>query len=357
MQHLADSLPLPSPTQGPISICITTVRGLAPSAKNIHRAFRDTGRHIARIDGPRRDTVRSEWSMYTRRYKTIIDESDVAAGKLAAVINVYLALQENTQESQEANMTTELLTLQSEFDGYHYIFSGPCANLRNDVEACYLKLTDLKSDTSVNARASLLNAPSDAKVACSQAFSENRGQSETTVQGSAPATTTPKGMWDLFTERLPTFYTTTSPQSPPAVENANLTPAQAAAVGIFAQAAPSHIHVQQRQHMPVTTGYARSQTQVSSILDKPHTDVVIASMKDIMLSLATQAPQLDVFRELTLHLKNEIKAYLQALQSANAFPTLDIRKNPPTELILISPNVRLDICVPSIIQLVHHQSV
>ncbi|KAJ8455791.1 hypothetical protein ONZ51_g12336 [Trametes cubensis] len=296
MQHLADSLPLPSPTQGPISICITTVRGLAPSAKNIHRAFRDTGRHIARINGPRRDTVRSEWSMYTRRYKTIIDESDVAAGKLAAVIN-----------------------------GASTYANGPCANLRNDVEACYLKLTDLKSDTSVNARASLLNAPSDAKVACSQAFSENRGQSETTVQGSAPATTTPKGMWDLFTERLPTFYTMTSPQSPPAVENANLTPAQAAAVGIFAQAAPSHIHVQQRQHMPVTTGYARSQTQVSSILDKPHTDVVIASMKDIMLSLATQAPQLDVFRELTLHLKNEIKAYLQALQSANAFPTLDKR--------------------------------
>ncbi|KAJ8454417.1 hypothetical protein ONZ51_g13033 [Trametes cubensis] len=244
------------------------------------------------------------------RYKTIIDESDVAAGKLAAVIN---------GASTYAN--------RQELDGYHYIFSGPCANLRNDVEACYLKLTDLKSDTSVNARASLLNAPSDAKVACSQAFSENRGQSETTVQGSAPATTTPKGMWGLFTERLPTFHATSSPQSPPAVENANLTPAQAAAVGIFAQAALSHndIHVQQRQHMPVTTGYARSQTQVSPILDKPHTDVVIASMKDIMLSLATQAPQLDVFRELTLHLKNEIKAYLQALQSANAFPTLDKR--------------------------------
>ncbi|KAI0330787.1 hypothetical protein GY45DRAFT_1361278 [Cubamyces sp. BRFM 1775] len=333
-QHPAELRPPSSPTQGPIAKCITTVRNLALSTKTLHRAFRDAGRHIARINDPRRATFQAEWSTVTRRYKSFIDDSDIAAGKLAAIINIYLALQGNTHETQEASVSTELLTLQSasivfiacqqELENCNYIFSGPCANLRNDIETFFLKLVGRKVDTQDDETASPLNSPLDARIAPLPAPQES--QPEPAGQGSASAKPTPSRMWSLLTDRLPALNATLLSSRSPAAAESTLTAAQAAAVGHFARATGGHTQVQQqRRHVEEATGPAQSQAQAPTISDKPLVDVVIASMKDIMLSLATQSPQLDVFRELTLHLKNEIRAYLQALQSAKAFPTADKR--------------------------------
>ncbi|KAH9887915.1 hypothetical protein C8Q73DRAFT_711166 [Cubamyces lactineus] len=310
--------PPPSPTQGPIATCIDTLRELAPSAKTLHRAFRDAGRHLARIDDPRRDALKSEWSTLTKRYKSLIDDSDVAAGKLAAVLNVYLALQGNTREGQEDSMIAELSTLQSELDSYHFVFSGPCANLKNNVETFYLKLVDPTGSRRDHERASL-STPSIETQGESMPQSQGN-EPEPIVPGGVPANPTPRKMWGLLTERLPTFYATPSPRSPPAAEN-TMTLAQATAVNVFAQAGQGHTHVQHRQHLDGVTSPVRSSAQDLPASQKPVVDIVIASIKDIMLSLGRQGPQLDVFRELTLHVKNEIRAYLQVLQSASAFPT------------------------------------
>ncbi|KAI0324387.1 hypothetical protein GY45DRAFT_383603 [Cubamyces sp. BRFM 1775] len=322
MQTYSSRRPLSSPTQGPIATCISTLRELAPGAKVLHRALRDASRHIARIDDPRRDTLKSEWSTYTKRYKSIVDDTDVAAGKLAAVINVYLALQANTREGQEASMITELSTLQSELDGYNYVFSGPCANLRSNVETFYLKLVDPTGDRREHERAALFTAPLD--IHSENTSQPQESQPEPLVQGGVPANSTPRRMWGLLTERLPTFYATPSLQSPTTVEN-SLTHAQATAVNVFAQAGQDHTHILHRQHTDGATSPIHSSTRTLVASEKPVVDVVIASIKDILLSLGTQGPQLGVFRELTLHLKNEIKAYLQVLQSANAFPTPEKR--------------------------------
>ncbi|KAJ8463343.1 hypothetical protein ONZ51_g10319 [Trametes cubensis] len=341
--------PPPSPTQGLIATCIDTLQELAPSAKILHRAFRDAGRHLARIDDPRRDALKSEWTTLTKRYKSIIDDSDVAAGKLAAVLNVYIALQGNTREGQEASMITELSTLQTvdiELDSYHYVFSGPCASLRNNVETFYLKLVDPTGSRRDHERASLSTPPLERKSESMPQVQES--QPEPIVQGGVPANPAPRKMWGLLTERLPAFYATPSPQSPPAADHENtLTPAQATAVSVFKQASQGHIHVQHRRHLDGATLLARSSTQTQLASEKPVVDIVIASLKDIMLSLGKQSPELDVFRELTLHvgvhpricvqhildsiytvnvqLKNEIKAYLQVLQSASAYPTPEKR--------------------------------
>ncbi|KAJ8456756.1 hypothetical protein ONZ51_g11935 [Trametes cubensis] len=312
MQTHANKGSASSPTQALIAKCNDTLSSLAPSAKHLHRAFRDVSRQVARIDDPRRDVLKSEWSASTKQYKGVIDESDVFAGKLAALIKVYLALQGNVQEGQECLV---------ELNGYNYDFGASCTTLKGNVEVFYLKLVDPTGNRRENERA--LQAEMFSRAQSESPPQETR-QPEAAISSVAYVSQFLWRMWDLLIERLPTLYATTTAQTALDVENRNtLAPAQTTALNSLAQAGTSDVHVRQRGGGNPEFTHSHTATPLTS--DKPVHDIVATSIKEIMLSLGRQASQFDVFRGLTFHLKNEINSYLQALQSANAIPTAEKR--------------------------------
>ncbi|KAH9887924.1 hypothetical protein C8Q73DRAFT_193801 [Cubamyces lactineus] len=323
MQAHANRDSASSPTQGPIATCIATLRDLAPSAKSLHRAFRDVSRQVARIDDPRRDILKSEWATYTKRYKSVVDDSDVAAGKLAAVINVYLALESNAQETRKVDMITELTTLKSELDGCNFDFDASCANLKGNIGSFYVQLVDPMGDRRESEGALLADMFPNAQP---ESTSQTTRQPEAIISSVTYVSQLLWRMWGLLIGQLPTLYATTSPQVAPSFgTTGNLTLASTTALKVSAGAGTIDTHVQPSQHAQDTLGSVHGYTPTPLTSDKPVHAVVGTSIKDIMRSLGRQTSQLDVFRELTLHLKNEIEAYLQALQSANAFPTPEKR--------------------------------
>ncbi|KAJ2982582.1 hypothetical protein NUW54_g10733 [Trametes sanguinea] len=295
-----------NPSSSPIAKCAADIQGLAVAAQMQHRAMRDTRRQLSRLNDPSRESLKAEWTTYLDRYERILNDSDVTASKLAAIVDVYLALQGNTETDKESAMVTELSTLQAELEKVQPSFNSECVALASDMKGFYSKATG------------------------SPPFHGLPGQDLTlTANGSVTPTTVqhaPERLWSFVLPAISSPSTSAvSAHTATNCPGSTLTSAQATAVDRFKHLAQAKIVVY------TATGNLARSTQLAdaSPIDasrKLSNEVLTEAVKANAQALEAQAQQFSVFSELTQHLKNEIGAYLLSFQAAKAYPTMEKRK-------------------------------
>ncbi|KAI8974780.1 hypothetical protein BD414DRAFT_173942 [Trametes punicea] len=245
------------------------------------------------------DSIRGQ-----QRYRNIVNDSNVAASKLSAMIDVYLALQGNTDEVAESDMATELSTLLTQLECYKFDPSNLCAKLKDDIEASL----NHTGDEGYTGSPQLTDAGDHAQVDVLTAQSPR----QVTSSFFAMLSRCLWSMWSFVSYRL-------SALSPPATEQRLtngrvLTHTEATAVRRFK-------HMGERREVVAVRA-----AQSSDAACKMTVEGLIKSMRDHTRVLEAQVSKFNVFFEIAQHLKNEVGAYLLAFEAVKTYPTPEKRR-------------------------------
>ncbi|KAI0356835.1 hypothetical protein OH77DRAFT_1588731 [Trametes cingulata] len=309
------------PLTTPIATCATNIRDLAPNAKTLHRAMLDTRRQILRMDIPERDSLKAEWTARIDLYKNILDGTNAAANQLAGVIDVYLALQNNTNEGQEENMIKELSALRANLERTDFRFNVQCASLKENIDAFHRRLADPASNEQANQLSASANKhDSDTNVThleTSALSSTNSQQQPVAVRQEVTTNFSTRSAWSRLCELV-------SPAAAPVS-------APASASG----GAPIRTEEMVVDHIKRLNEGASVRIQRQRSGGTPSTDhgvpsepvdpPFLSAVKETSRRLDLQTRQFEAFSEIAQHLKNEINAYTQAFQAAKAYPTREKR--------------------------------
>ncbi|OSD04982.1 hypothetical protein PYCCODRAFT_1432717 [Trametes coccinea BRFM310] len=272
--------------------------------------MRDTRRQLSRLNEPSRESLKAEWTTYVDRYEQILNGSDTTASKLAAVIDVYLALQGNTEDDKEGAMITELTLLRAELERPQPDFTSECMKLSNDMKGLCSKLMGSPPRDSVASQDATPKGNINVEPVVAQSavgFAQ-----ESPMRGRTPTNEGPRSLWSFL---LPAAVS--SPPIPTVLPHvgtntSNLTQAQVMAFDRFKQLGELGANGTSSR----STGASRNLTN----------NILAGTINGNIQTLEAQAQQFSVFSELTQHLKNEIGAYLLAFKAAKAYPTMEKKR-------------------------------
>ncbi|KAI9061971.1 hypothetical protein FKP32DRAFT_1677598 [Trametes sanguinea] len=300
-------------SSSPIAKCAADIQGLSVAAQTQHRAMRDIRRQLSRLNDPSRESLTAEWTTYLHRYERILNDSDVTASKLTAIIDVYLALQGNTEADKESAMVTELSTLQAELEKVQPGFNSECLALASDMKGFYSKATGPPRSHGLPGQDATLTANGSVTPTTVQPAPEPT--QEPAIRTRSPTNESPRRLWSFA---LPAVSSPSTPAVSAHTGNKGpgsaLTSAQATAVNRFKQLGNLARSTQLADASPIDTSRKLSN------------EVLTETVKANVQALEAQAQQFSVFSELAQHLKNEIGAYLLAFQAAKAYPTMEKRR-------------------------------
>ncbi|KAJ8461836.1 hypothetical protein ONZ51_g11284 [Trametes cubensis] len=288
---------------GSLTTCAANLRSLKTSSRQIYRTLRDIRASMSRLDVAGRNIFEGDWVAFVEQYKNLLDDTDVAASQLMAVIRVYLVLQSSKSEAQEADMVTELGNLRKSLTERTYDLSSRCKDLRGDIQASYERLSQAVETNGITAA-----DPSDNL--------ENSRETQTRRLGSDKASGTPARKPSILGRLMSAFLCrflrkprTSERQTAKlsrGLTNPERTPKDASQTGDETRIAPS---TSDQRRPP-----ARQDSQADAI------PTTLEAIRESILGLETQAPLFDAFSELARHLRNELDAYLHAFEAAKALP-------------------------------------
>ncbi|TBU41792.1 hypothetical protein BD309DRAFT_1002226 [Dichomitus squalens] len=96
-------------TRKPFELSVE-ISSLCDIAEELHRSLLDQQRTIRRIDEVAHTSFLEQWHMFREEYCIIRETSEAAAVKLAATIEYYLSLQEETNDPAEVDETIDELS-------------------------------------------------------------------------------------------------------------------------------------------------------------------------------------------------------------------------------------------------------
>ncbi|KAJ8463339.1 hypothetical protein ONZ51_g10321 [Trametes cubensis] len=329
------------PQNGPIMACAANLRHLKTSSRKIYRGLRDCRANFLRLTIPHRSTFEAEWATYADRYKNLLDDADLAASQLMAVIKgelqglahasraltmsaVYLVIQSSKNEAPEADMITELGNLQQAsptadtilptthtvytlppsqtLSGRTYDLRRQCEKIAEDVQASYDRLSKIVETSSV-----ALAHPATGKSGNSTGRNVEPSANDSTNKPSPrPAGSISSYFWKLFSALLSLIL----PENNYGKETSG----------------DARRDQGQRQDntklakQPARTPSTRQDTQSSQISQTSATSAALDTITEVITGLERQAPLFNAFPELAQHLRNEVDAYLRAFEAAKAYP-------------------------------------
>ncbi|KAL7277040.1 hypothetical protein ACG7TL_008884 [Trametes sanguinea] len=316
-------VPVTSASSSPIAKSAASIHDLAITAQTQHRAMRDARRQLSRLNEPSRESLKAEWTTYVDRYEQILNGSDTTASKLAAVIDVYLALQGNTEDDKEGAMITELTLLRAELERPQPDFTSECMKLSNDMKGLCSKLMgspprdsvasqDATPKGNINVEPVVAQSAVGGDINSLDFYMSLLMARQSPMRGRTPTNEGPRSLWSFL---LPAAVS--SPPIPTVsphvgTNTSNLTQAQVMAVDRFKQLGELGANGTSSR----STGASRNLTN----------NILAGTINGNIQTLEAQAQQFSVFSELTQHLKNEIGAYLLAFQAAKAYPTMEKKR-------------------------------
>ncbi|KAH9887917.1 hypothetical protein C8Q73DRAFT_193220 [Cubamyces lactineus] len=293
---------------GPIMACAANLRHFKTSSRRIYRGLRDCRASFSRLVIPRRSTFEDGWATSADRYKNLLDDADLAASQLMAVIKVYLVLQSSKNEAQEADMITELGNLQQTLTSQTYDLRRRCEKIREDVQASYHRLSE-----TVEMCGMTLAHPANGRDGSSTDSEIGAGASDSTNKPSSrPAASLSFYFWKLVSA----IWALMSPES-----NRGKGPCEGTHEGKDdTREGQGRRQDSTKPAKRSTDTNARQDTQSSQLTLASSTSAILAAIKEVITGLETQAPLFDAFPELAQHLRNEVDAYLRAFEAAKAYP-------------------------------------
>ncbi|KAI0659986.1 hypothetical protein C8Q70DRAFT_108049 [Cubamyces menziesii] len=238
---------------------------------------------------------------HEQQYKNLLDDADVAASQLMAVIRVYLVLQSSKSEAQEADMVTELGNLRKSLTERTYDLSSRCKDLRGDIQASYERLSQAVETNGITATDPSNNMESSG---------ETQARRSDKVSGTPARKPSILGrLMSAFLCRVlrkPRKSERQTAKLSRGLTNPERTPKDASQTGDEMRIAPS---TSDQRRPP-----ARQDSQADAI------PTTLEAIRESILGLETQAPLFDAFSELARHLRNELDAYLHAFEAAKALP-------------------------------------
>ncbi|KAJ8454889.1 hypothetical protein ONZ51_g12767 [Trametes cubensis] len=312
------------PQNGPIMACAANLRHLKTSSRKIYRGLRDCRANFLRLTILHRSTFEAEWATYADRYKNLLDDADLAASQLMAVIKVYLVLQSSKNEAPEADMITELGNLQQAsptadtilptthtihtlppsqtLSGRTYDLRRQCEKIAEDVQASYDRLSKIVETSSV-----ALAHPATGKSGNSTGRNVEPSANDSTNKPSPrPAGSISSYFWKLFSALLSLVLSGDSYGKETSGD----------ARRDQGQRQDSTKSAQQ----PTRTPSTRQGTQSSQLSQTSATSAALDTITEVITGLERQAPLFNAFPELAQHLRNEVDAYLRAFEAAKAYP-------------------------------------
>ncbi|KAI0330785.1 hypothetical protein GY45DRAFT_1434458 [Cubamyces sp. BRFM 1775] len=314
---------------GPITTCAANVRTLKISSRQLFRALRDTRTAVSRLDVAGRDSFGADWVAIVDQYKNLLDDTDLAASQLMAIIKVYLILQSSKSEAQEADMITELGNLRQSLSERTYDLSSRCKTIRAEIQVSYDRLSNA--------------VHTDVITGAGPQASKKGVSSSDTSGGTQPQY---EMLWSISivgdTDVFPCVRQSDGASSPPARKPSILGRLMSALLDRLlrrprksdrqtSKSSRRAVHPDRISESKEASQSDGERHIASGIADgrRPparqdsQTDAIpttLHAIQEIISGLETQAPLFEVFPELAQHLRNELDAYLHAFEAARAYP-------------------------------------
>ncbi|KAH9887927.1 hypothetical protein C8Q73DRAFT_194116 [Cubamyces lactineus] len=286
---------------GPITTCAANLRSLKTSSRQMYRAMRDIRASMSRLDVAGRDTFEGDWVAFVDRYKNLLDDADLVASQLMAIIKVYLVLQSSKSEAQEADMITELGNLRQSLTERTYDLSSRCKDVRGDVQAFCERLSQTAKTKRITAVDPATNTESNP--------SAKGGETQSRRSDNASG---PPGHMPSILERLMSafFCRVFSRPRKSDKQRSKSSRKLAGSGGVAKDSSQTDGEARIDERRPPT----RQDSQADAI------PATLQAIREVVSGLETQAPLFEAFPELARHLRNELDAYLHAFEAAKAFP-------------------------------------
>ncbi|KAI0324389.1 hypothetical protein GY45DRAFT_1365101 [Cubamyces sp. BRFM 1775] len=293
---------------GPIMACAANLRRLKASSRQIYRELRDCRASFSRLTIPHQSTFEAEWVTFVDQYKNLLDDADLSASQLIAVIKVYLVLQSSKNEAPEADMITELGNLQQTLANRTYDLCRRCEKIGEDVQASHDRL----SEAVEMSRTTLAHFENGKNANSTGGNVDTSARVSTNKPSSRPAGSISTYFWELVSA----FLALISPES-----DCRKEPRQETKKGA---SDPRRTQGRRQDSNESTKRFPntnpRQNTQSSQLSQSSATSGTLSAIKEVITGLETQAPLFDAFTELAQHLRNEVEAYLRAFEAAKAYP-------------------------------------
>ncbi|KAJ8456758.1 hypothetical protein ONZ51_g11937 [Trametes cubensis] len=290
----------------PISGCVANLRDLALSSRGLYRAFRDTRGSVSRLNIPERDVFEAEWTAFADRYKNLLDDSDLAASQLIAIIKVFLVLQSKKGDAPEDDMISELDSLRQTLIEREYDLGSQCNELREDVRRDCAKLFEAINSEGVT--------PLDSKT--SNDDSKISELPSKPIRADSDGSTARKVfiLWRILNvvDRLRRARKSETQNQPERKSNRS----KAIFKGNVTRKEKKSRQARGADRPPA----AKQRTQPPHLSQASAASATLEAIKEILEKLEKQEPLFDAFPELAKHLRNEIDAYLRAFEAVKAFP-------------------------------------
>ncbi|KAH9887922.1 hypothetical protein C8Q73DRAFT_711231 [Cubamyces lactineus] len=287
----------------PITGCVANLRDLAVSSRGLYRAIRDTRGSVSRLNILGRDAFEAEWTAFAERYKNLLDDSDLAASQLIAIIKVFLVLQSKKGDAPEDDMISELDSLRQTLTERQYDLSSQCNKLREDVGRDYVVLSQAIDSEGALCPSNRVNS-NDSKTP-DPSSKPNRTDTNSSV-------VVPKVfiLWRIFNAiRLRRV------RNPETQNRTDCRPVKSK---------PSRMEKiarkKRQQRKPKGADRPSTARQGTQSSQASAASTTLEAIKDILEKLEQQEPLFDAFPELAKHLRNEIDAYLRAFEAVKAYP-------------------------------------
>ncbi|KAI0324393.1 hypothetical protein GY45DRAFT_1439108 [Cubamyces sp. BRFM 1775] len=294
----------------PITGCVANLRDLADSSRGLYRAFRDTRGSVSRLNFTGRDAFEAEWTAFAERYKNLLDDSDLAASQLIAIIKVFLVLQSKKGDAPEDDMISELDTLRQTLTERQYDLGIQCNKLREDVSK---NCTDLSQAIDLDG---VLCLDPKTSIHANTGDSKTPGLPRKPTRTDTSSTVVVSKVFILW--RILSAVRLRRAKKPETQTRTERKP-------VRSKLPRGEKMGRKKQPKRQTKGADRAPavrqgTQSSQLSRASAASATLEAIRDILEKLEKQEPLFDAFPELAKHLRNEIDAYLRAFEAVKAYP-------------------------------------
>ncbi|KAI0628075.1 hypothetical protein C8Q77DRAFT_1076980 [Trametes polyzona] len=313
----------------PLLACATAIHNLALDARKTHKTFDEIQRHMLRNPGQLiRSGLSSDWRTLTDDYGKLLHASDLSAIDIAATIDTYLSLQEDTKDEDEDDMITELSQIRKNISTASLGLSHSCGDLKQRVEALASHITCLSSAVDAH------TAMSPSAVSGSSVSSPLRPLSSnstsmprmslpvSTSSTLSPITidTTTRSPWARLSGALAVLQQVSASPTRAQPQDPVRSPTD-----VRADASVSTRHTAQHTAQnPLENASSGLRASIAHQADNPQhsaSDALVRLVKELVTALGDQTEKFKAFSEAAKHLDNEMNAYLSAFEAHKAFPT------------------------------------